>query len=148
MGVEGNLYKLWPMANRPVTYSCRLVMPTQPRYEPLPPTATTSTRAVFGNKSMSFDGRQQRSHEVALVIPTRERWRFMRTALGCALAQEGVDARVVVVEGGRSDATLRVVAPTDTHAPLLAAHTAVTTIDARAFGSSALAAIALTTLPM
>jgi glycosyltransferase involved in cell wall biosynthesis len=42
-----------------------------------------------------------------VVIPTRDRWPLMRTALASALAQEGVDTRVVVVDDGSIDQTAR-----------------------------------------
>ena len=44
---------------------------------------------------------------VDVVIPTRDRWPLMRTALASALAQEGVDTRVVVVDDGSIDRTAK-----------------------------------------
>ena len=45
------------------------------------------------------------SAAVTVVIPTRNRWLMLRTALWCALNQDGVDVRVVVVDDGSSDET-------------------------------------------
>lgn len=42
---------------------------------------------------------------VAVVIPTRDRWPLLRTAVASALAQEDVDAQVVVVDDGSADET-------------------------------------------
>src|SRR5919199_1938923 len=42
---------------------------------------------------------------VGVVIPTRDRWPLVRTALASALAQEGVGTRVVVVDDGSTDRT-------------------------------------------
>jgi hypothetical protein len=42
---------------------------------------------------------------VAVVIPTRDRWPLLRTAVASALAQEDVDAQVVVVDDGSVDET-------------------------------------------
>jgi glycosyltransferase involved in cell wall biosynthesis len=47
----------------------------------------------------------EESREIAVVIPTRDRWPLLRVALGCALAQKGVDVRVLVVDDGSVDAT-------------------------------------------
>jgi glycosyltransferase involved in cell wall biosynthesis len=47
------------------------------------------------------------SEGVAVVIPTRDRWPLLRTALAGALAQEGVDVEVVVVDDGSADETAR-----------------------------------------
>ena len=47
------------------------------------------------------------SEAVAVVIPTRDRWSLMRTALAGALAQEDVDVEVIVVDDGSVDATAR-----------------------------------------
>jgi glycosyltransferase involved in cell wall biosynthesis len=44
------------------------------------------------------------SHTVGVVVPSRNRWALLRTALASALAQEEV-ARVVVVDDGSTDAT-------------------------------------------
>ena len=44
---------------------------------------------------------------VAVVIPTRDRWPLLRTAVASALAQEDVDAQVVVVDDGSVDETAR-----------------------------------------
>lgn len=38
-------------------------------------------------------------------MPSRDRWPLLRTAIACALAQEGVDVRVIVVDDGSSDQT-------------------------------------------
>jgi Glycosyl transferase family 2 len=43
--------------------------------------------------------------EVSVVIPTRDRWRFARSAVGMALEQEGVAVEVVVVDDGSTDET-------------------------------------------
>ena len=45
--------------------------------------------------------------EVTVVIPTRDRWRFLRRALDAALRQEDVHAEVVVVDDGSTDETPR-----------------------------------------
>jgi glycosyltransferase involved in cell wall biosynthesis len=45
------------------------------------------------------------SDAVAVVIPTRDRWPLLRTALASALAQEEVELQVVVVDDGSADAT-------------------------------------------
>jgi glycosyltransferase involved in cell wall biosynthesis len=45
--------------------------------------------------------------EVTVVIPTRDRWRFLRRALDVALRQEDVQAEVVVVDDGSTDETPR-----------------------------------------
>src|SRR4029453_19265909 len=42
---------------------------------------------------------------VAVVIPTRDRWPLLRTAVASALAQEDVEAQVVVVDDGSADET-------------------------------------------
>jgi glycosyltransferase involved in cell wall biosynthesis len=42
---------------------------------------------------------------VAVVIPTRDRWPLLRTAVASALAQEDVEAQVVVVDDGSVDET-------------------------------------------
>ena len=42
---------------------------------------------------------------MAVVIPTRNRWPLLRTALAGALAQRGVNVEVVVVDDGSSDET-------------------------------------------
>jgi glycosyltransferase involved in cell wall biosynthesis len=56
-------------------------------------------------RNLPFANRRQRHEEVAVVIPTRDRWPLMRMALASALAQEDVDARVVVVDDGSIDET-------------------------------------------
>jgi glycosyltransferase involved in cell wall biosynthesis len=43
--------------------------------------------------------------ELAVVIPTRDRWPLLRTAVATALAQEDVDAHVLVVDDGSVDQT-------------------------------------------
>src|SRR5215207_2785444 len=45
------------------------------------------------------------SPEVTVVIPTRGRWRLLSVTLASALAQEGVDHDVVVVDDGSRDET-------------------------------------------
>jgi len=45
--------------------------------------------------------------QVTVVIPTRDRWSFLRRALDVALGQEDVDAEVVVVDDGSTDETPR-----------------------------------------
>jgi glycosyltransferase involved in cell wall biosynthesis len=47
------------------------------------------------------------SEAVAVVIPTRDRWSLLRTALAGALAQQGVDVEVIVVDDGSADETAR-----------------------------------------
>jgi glycosyltransferase involved in cell wall biosynthesis len=42
---------------------------------------------------------------VAVVVPTRDRWPLLRTAVASALAQEDVDAQFVVVDDGSVDET-------------------------------------------
>jgi glycosyltransferase involved in cell wall biosynthesis len=42
---------------------------------------------------------------VSVVLPSRNRWPFLRQALASALAQEGVDLEVVVVDDGSTDET-------------------------------------------
>lgn len=51
--------------------------------------------------------RSQRSEDVAVVIPTRDRWPLLRIALAGALAQEDVNVHVVVVDDGSVDSTAR-----------------------------------------
>jgi glycosyltransferase involved in cell wall biosynthesis len=41
----------------------------------------------------------------SVVVPTRDRWRFVRQAIDAALAQEGVEVEVVVVDDGSQDET-------------------------------------------
>jgi glycosyltransferase involved in cell wall biosynthesis len=56
-------------------------------------------RVLFSARgSQGFD-------EVAVVIPTRNRWRLLRAALASALVQRDVDVEVVVVDDGSVDAT-------------------------------------------
>jgi glycosyltransferase involved in cell wall biosynthesis len=43
--------------------------------------------------------------EVSIVIPTHNRWPLLRRTLAGALAQEGVDHEVIVVDDGSSDGT-------------------------------------------
>jgi glycosyltransferase involved in cell wall biosynthesis len=50
---------------------------------------------------------RHRSEKVAVVIPTRDRWPLLRTAVGAALAQRDVDAHVVIVDDGSVDRTAR-----------------------------------------
>ena len=47
------------------------------------------------------------SLEVSVVIPTRNRWHLLRTTLASALAQEGVEHEVIVVDDGSTDETAR-----------------------------------------
>jgi glycosyltransferase involved in cell wall biosynthesis len=56
-------------------------------------------------RNLPLATRCQRSDEVAIVIPTRDRWPLMRMALASALAQEDVDAHVLVVDDGSVDRT-------------------------------------------
>lgn len=60
---------------------------------------------------------------VSVVIPTHDRWPMMRTALWCALNQEGVDTRVIVVDDGSTSETSDRLAP--------AARDAITLVQAR-----------------
>jgi glycosyltransferase involved in cell wall biosynthesis len=53
------------------------------------------------------DAARPGSEAVAVVIPTRDRWPLLRTALAGALAQDGVDVEVVVVDDGSEDDTAR-----------------------------------------
>ncbi len=53
---------------------------------------------------MSAD-RPQGLDEAAVVIPSRNRWPLLRTALAGALAQRDVEVHVVVVDDGSTDAT-------------------------------------------
>jgi hypothetical protein len=46
-----------------------------------------------------------RAEGVAVVIPTRNRWPLLRTAVATALAQDHVDVHVVVVDDGSTDRT-------------------------------------------
>jgi glycosyltransferase involved in cell wall biosynthesis len=48
---------------------------------------------------------RQRFEDVAVVIPTRDRWPLLRMALASALAQQEVDPQVVVVDDGSMDET-------------------------------------------
>ena len=50
-------------------------------------------------------GAKRNREPVGVVIPTRDRWPLMRTALASALAQEGVETQVVVVDDGSTDRT-------------------------------------------
>jgi len=43
--------------------------------------------------------------EFTVIIPTRDRWPLLRTTLRSALAQEGVELEVVVVDDGSTDET-------------------------------------------
>jgi glycosyltransferase involved in cell wall biosynthesis len=45
------------------------------------------------------------SAEIGIVIPSRNRWPLLRTALASALAQEGVNVQVVVVDDASTDDT-------------------------------------------
>jgi glycosyltransferase involved in cell wall biosynthesis len=49
--------------------------------------------------------RGRQSEDVAVVIPTRDRWPLVRTALAGALTQKDVSVHVVVVDDGSVDAT-------------------------------------------
>jgi glycosyltransferase involved in cell wall biosynthesis len=49
----------------------------------------------------------QHPDELAVVIPTRDRWPLLRTAVASALTQEDVDTHVVVVDDGSADRTAR-----------------------------------------
>jgi glycosyltransferase involved in cell wall biosynthesis len=51
------------------------------------------------------DAARPGSEAVAVVIPTRDRWPLVRTAVAGALAQENVDLNVVVVDDGSVDQT-------------------------------------------
>jgi hypothetical protein len=50
-------------------------------------------------------GHSEAPGAVGVVIPSRDRWPFLRTAVASALAQAEVDVRVVVVDDGSTDAT-------------------------------------------
>jgi glycosyltransferase involved in cell wall biosynthesis len=54
---------------------------------------------------MRRPGQTRGPGSVAVVIPTRDRWPLLRTAVAGALAQEDVDAQVVVVDDGSVDET-------------------------------------------
>jgi glycosyltransferase involved in cell wall biosynthesis len=54
---------------------------------------------------VSSEGRSQKSAEIAVVIPTRDRLPLLRVVLGCVLAQNDVDVHLVVVDDGSVDAT-------------------------------------------
>ena len=60
---------------------------------------------------------------VSVIVPTRNRWQLLsRTALPSALAQEGVELEVVVVDDGSTDETpgrLAELTSTDTHVRVL-----------------------------
>ena len=43
--------------------------------------------------------------EVSVIIPTHNRWALLQRALTSVLAQEGVDAEVIVVDDGSTDET-------------------------------------------
>src|SRR5690348_15222306 len=45
--------------------------------------------------------------EIAVVIPTRDRWPLLRMALSCALSQTDVGVHVVIVDDGSADTTAR-----------------------------------------
>jgi hypothetical protein len=49
--------------------------------------------------------RSQRLEDVAVVIPTRDRWPLLRVALASALIQEYVNVNVLVVDDGSVDST-------------------------------------------
>ena len=75
----------------------------QPRLSAQTPAAHSylATRAPRVHSRTLFG--ERRGHgvdEVAVVIPSRNRWQFLRTALASALAQRGVDVGVVVVDDG------------------------------------------------
>jgi Glycosyl transferase family 2 len=50
--------------------------------------------------------RAERSEDVAVVIPTRDRWPLVRVALASALAQSDVDVHAIVVDDGSTDQTV------------------------------------------
>lgn len=43
--------------------------------------------------------------EISVVIPTRDRWPFLRRTLACVLGQENVELEVIVVDDGSTDQT-------------------------------------------
>jgi glycosyltransferase involved in cell wall biosynthesis len=51
------------------------------------------------------EARSQPLEDVAVVIPTRDRWPLLRVALASALAQENVSTHVLVVDDGSVDST-------------------------------------------
>ena len=50
-------------------------------------------------------GAMAESPEITVVVPTRNRWHFLRATLESALAQEGVELEVIVVDDGSTDET-------------------------------------------
>jgi glycosyltransferase involved in cell wall biosynthesis len=58
-------------------------------------------------ESMPVPGAAQGQHadKLAVVIPTRDRWPLVRTAVASALAQDQVDTDVIVVDDGSTDRT-------------------------------------------
>lgn len=55
--------------------------------------------------ALPLDRYSQRIPDVTVVIPTKERWRWLRRALDMALSQEDVEVEVVVVDDGSTDGT-------------------------------------------
>jgi glycosyltransferase involved in cell wall biosynthesis len=55
------------------------------------------------------------SPEVSVVIPTRDRWPLLSTTLWGALAQQGVEHEVIVVDDGSGDETPHRLAAVDDH---------------------------------
>jgi glycosyltransferase involved in cell wall biosynthesis len=51
--------------------------------------------------------------EIAVVIPSRDRWPLLRTAIAGALAQQDVDVQVIVVDDGSTDQTAAELAALD-----------------------------------
>jgi glycosyltransferase involved in cell wall biosynthesis len=56
---------------------------------------------------------RQGLEEIAVVIPSRDRWPLLRTALAGALAQQDVDVQVIVVDDGSADGTAAELATLD-----------------------------------
>src|SRR5947209_7018547 len=67
----------------------------------------------------------ERAPEVTVVIPTRNRWNFLRTTLKCVLDQEHVRLELLVVDDGSTDETrLKLWAPSKLRVQLDAARAA------------------------
>ena len=72
----------------------------QPASVPPPLISPTYTPRV-----LSSQRRNQGSGDVTVVIPSRDRWQLLRTALASALAQRNVEVDVVVADDGSIDRT-------------------------------------------
>jgi Glycosyl transferase family 2 len=55
---------------------------------------------------LPLGARAERSEDVAVVIPTRDRWPLVRVALASALDQRDVDVQAIVVDDGSTDQTV------------------------------------------